>query len=73
MSKKPNITDIIKGAMSRSGYNMKSLSEATGINYDTLRLNRFPDPGSWRFFEWGSLKRKITFTPEEIRMIEEQI
>ena len=71
--KNPGITDIIKGAMSREGYNMKTLSEATGIKYDTLRLYRFPDPGSWRFYEWGALKRKIAFTPEELRMIEEQI
>lgn len=73
MKKLPEITNIIKGAMVRSGLNTKSLSAATGIPYQTLRLTRFRDPGSWRFYEWRSLKRHINFTPEEIRMIEENI
>lgn len=73
MSKIPEITKIIKGAMARNGYNISNLSEVTGIPYQTIRLQRFRDPGSWRFYEWGALKKHISFTPEELKMIEEKI
>ena len=73
MRKIPKITSIIKGAMTRSGLNAKELAQESGIPYATLMQQRFPYPGSWRFYEFGAIKRIINFTPEEINEINQEM
>lgn len=65
----PRITAIIKGAMARNGYTAKDLARETGISYATLMQQRFRDPGGWRFYEFGALKRHLSFMPEELEEI----
>lgn len=71
MKKYPQITNIILGAMARNGYTAKELSEVTGLPYATLMTQRFNDPGSWRFYEFGAVQRHIQFLPDEIEMIKD--
>ena len=66
----PRITRIIKGAMARSGLNAKELAQEIGIPYSTLMQERFKKPGSWRFYEFGAVKRHISITPEELKEID---
>lgn len=69
----PYITNIIKGAMAREGLTAKDISAATGIPYATLMQQRFPHPGSWRLYEFGALKRHLSFMPEEMHEITEAL
>ncbi len=73
MRKYPTITNIIKGAMARSGYTAKDLAAATGIPYSTLMRQRFIDPGGWRLYELGAVMRTIHLEANEITKITEEI
>ena len=66
----PQITRIIQGAIERNGYSAREIADMIGLPYSTLIQQRFRDPGTWRFFEWGGLLRHIQFYPEELTMIE---
>ena len=66
------ITDIIRGAIKRNGLTGIKLAEIIGMPYQTL-LYRFRNPGTWKFYEWGSVLRHIRFLPDELQAIQEAI
>ena len=69
MKKKPEITNIIKGAVARAGYSMRSLCNETGLSYSTVAHNRLNDPGGWTFREFGAITRLVHFNNEEMTQI----
>ena len=69
MKKAPTITNIIKGAIYRTGMTAKEAARAMGLPYQTM-LYRFNNPGTWRFCEFGSLMRHVNFEENELAMIE---
>lgn len=69
----PQITKIIRGAVARSGLTMRQLAKLTGISYQTIMQLRLPDPGSWRFCEWGAVRRYVEFTAEELEQIGKEV
>ncbi len=73
MKKYPRITNIIRGALNRDSLSARDLAKLTGIPYQTLMIQRFNDPGSWRFHEWGAVLRHVDFLPEELKEIEKEI
>ena len=72
MKKYPKITNCIRGAVRKNGYSDKEFSELIGMPYQTLQI-RWRDPGSWRFYEWGAVKRRISFTADDLKEISEAI
>ena len=70
--KYPKITNIIRGAARREGFNDVELSRVTGIAFSTLQ-HRYRAPGTWRLFEVGSLLRHVSFSNEELKEIRGQL
>ena len=72
MSKYPAITNTLRGAIKREGYTDKEFASDIGIPYQTLQI-RWRDPGSWRFYEWGAVLRRVKFFPEELETIRKEV
>jgi hypothetical protein len=68
----PQMTKCIRGAIRRNGLTDTTFAKEMGMSYNTLQL-RWRDPGSWRLFEWGTMKRHISFLPDEEKLLEKEI
>lgn len=70
--KTPKITSILKGAAARADLSSKALARETGIPYQTLRY-RFKNPKTWKFYEWGSVLKHLSFMDEELAEIRKEL
>ena len=68
----PLLSKTIKGASSRAGYSIRSLSKEVGIPYPTF-ITRLRDPGGWRVCELKAVFRKLDLNPNEVEEVGKEI
>ena len=70
--KTPKITSILKGAAARAELTSKALAREIGMPYQTLQ-QRWRNPGSWKFYEWGAVLNVVPFMEEELLEIRKEL